>query len=61
MGNCGILQMTALELVHLMGCKTPWGKVVAIGLTGGERYCWMINKWGSVAMIPASEVVRYCQ
>jgi hypothetical protein len=33
--------------------KTRWGRVVAIGFIGGERYYWMISRWGTVSMMPA--------
>ena len=36
-----------------IGTKTQWGKIEAIGITGGERYYWMVDKYGCVAMIPA--------
>ncbi len=35
-----------------IGTKTKWGKIEAIGWTGGERYYWMIGANG-VAMMPA--------
>lgn len=31
---------------------SPYGKVQAVGLTGGERYYWMVNDDGDVAMMP---------
>ena len=37
-----------------LGSKTKWGKVVAVGWIG-ERYYWMIDKYG-VSMMPASVV-----
>jgi len=36
-----------------LGTKTKWGTIEAVGLTGGERYYWMVDKFGGVAMIPA--------
>lgn len=32
----------------------PWGRVVAVGTTGGERYYWLSGKSGIVSMIPAA-------
>lgn len=31
----------------------PWGRIAAIGVTGGERYYWFVDKDGCVSMIPA--------
>jgi hypothetical protein len=39
-----------------IGIKTKWGKITAVGITGGERYYWMVDKHGCVAMMPASVV-----
>lgn len=39
-----------------IGIKTEWGKITAVGITGGERYYWMVDKHGCVAMMPASVV-----
>jgi len=36
-----------------LGSKTKWGTIEAVGLTGGERYYWMIDKFKFVSMIPA--------
>lgn len=36
-----------------LGTETEWGTIEMIGLTGGERYYWMVDKDGCVAMIPA--------
>ena len=36
-----------------LGTKTVWGEVVAVGVIQGERYYWMIDKHGTVGMIPA--------
>lgn len=36
----------------------PWGTVEAVGMTGGERYYWLVHRSGTVAMLPASEVER---
>lgn len=41
-----------------IGRRTPWGRVRAVGLTGGERYYWMVDERGVVAMMPASVVER---
>ena len=35
-----------------LGTKTPWGEVGAVMWTGGERYYHLINKRGTVSMIP---------
>lgn len=39
-----------------LGTKTQWGKIEMVGITGGERYYWMLDKHGGVSMIPASIV-----
>ena len=39
----------------LLGTKTRWGKIVAVGYVG-ERYYWMIDKHGTVSMMPAISV-----
>ena len=39
----------------LLGSKTPWGLVVAIGMISGERYYWLVSANG-VAMMPAAVV-----
>lgn len=39
-----------------IGTNTPFGKVVAIGRTLGERYYWLISKSKVVSMMPASVV-----
>ena len=36
----------------MLGTKTIYGEVVAIGWVG-ERYYWLVDRHGSVAMIPA--------
>lgn len=36
--------------------KTPWGPIGAVGVVGGERYYWMIDKHGVVSMMPACVV-----
>lgn len=35
-----------------LGTDTRWGKVEMVGWTGGERYYWMLDAGGGVAMIP---------
>lgn len=40
------------------GTKTVWGKVQAVGITGGERYYWVVAQDGSVAMMPAFVVEK---
>lgn len=37
----------------LLGTKTVWGSLSAIGVIEGERYYWFVNDDESVAMIPA--------
>ena len=39
-----------------LGKKTPWGRISAVGLTGGERYYWMIARNGVISMMPADVV-----
>lgn len=39
-----------------LGTQTQWGNVAMIGVLSGERYYWMVDKHGSVAMMPASTV-----
>jgi hypothetical protein len=39
----------------LLGTRTPWGPIVAVGWVG-ERYAWMIDRHGTVSMMPASVV-----
>ena len=46
-----------------IGKKTRWGKIAAVGTTGGERYYWMTDKGNKtkcdcVSMIPAVDVER---
>lgn len=36
-----------------LGTETEWGTIEAIGITCGERYYWMIDKYKCVSMIPA--------
>ena len=33
----------------------PWGKIVQVGWVG-ERYYWLMNKRGDIAMMPADVV-----
>lgn len=44
------------EVPLRLGTETQWGAIGAVGLTGGERYYWMVDKHGSVAMMPACVV-----
>lgn len=30
----------------------PYGKIGAVGITGGERHYWLVNDNGDVAMMP---------
>lgn len=41
-----------------LGTKTVWGKISMIGITGGERYYWMVDKDRTVSMMPASIVEK---
>jgi hypothetical protein len=41
------------EIIPIGTRIDPWGEIVAIGLTGGERYYWL-DDGDSVAMIPAA-------
>jgi hypothetical protein len=36
----------------------PWGKIGAIGFVKGERYYFLIDREGSVSMMPADVVER---
>jgi len=36
-----------------LGTQTQWGKIEMVGITGGERYYWMLDKHKCVSMIPA--------
>lgn len=36
-----------------LGTKTEWGIIESVGITGGERYYWMVDKYKVVSMIPA--------
>ncbi len=38
---------------------SPYGKIAAIMLTGGERYYFLIDEVGTVSMMPAS-VIEPC-
>lgn len=46
----------ASETIVKLGSKTPYGKVVAVGLIGGERYYWMIGRGQGVSMMPADVI-----
>lgn len=37
----------------------PYGKIAAIGWLQGERYYWLIDKYGTVSMMPAFVVEKY--
>ena len=39
-----------------IGTKTQWGIIVAVAFISGERYYFMLDKYGGVAMMPASVV-----
>lgn len=34
----------------------PYGKVAAVGVTGGERYYWLIDRNDCVSMVPAATI-----
>ena len=36
-----------------IGTKTQWGIIQAIGFVG-ERYYWIVDKFGTVSMFPAN-------
>ena len=44
-----------------LGTKTKWGKIAAVGFRDGERYYMMIDKHGSVALMPAEAVEESVQ
>jgi hypothetical protein len=35
-----------------LGTETPEGVVQAVGITGGERYYWLVDAHGVVSMMP---------
>ena len=37
----------------MVGTRTKWGRVSAVGTVEGERYYWITDKHLSVAMMPA--------
>lgn len=39
-----------------LGTMTEWGRISAVGFTGGERYYWITDEDGAVAMMPADFV-----
>ena len=41
-----------------IGTWTRWGKIVAYGITGAERYYWMSKDRGDISMIPAALVEK---
>ena len=42
-----------------LGSETNYGTVHAVGYVGGERYYWLIDKKGTVSMMPSC-VVEIC-
>ncbi len=48
------MNATHAPIVPLGTVVKPWGKVSAVGFTGGERYYWLIDEHGTVSMMPAS-------
>lgn len=47
------MELTERHPIIPLGTKTQWGTIEAVGITGGERYYWMVDKFKSVSMIPA--------
>lgn len=47
--------MTDKQKIIVIGTKTKWGTIKAVGYVG-ERYYWIIDKYNVVSMIPASTV-----
>lgn len=41
-----------------LGTPTVWGQIVMVGILAGERYYWMRDKSGGIAMMPADVVER---
>jgi hypothetical protein len=41
-----------------LGTRTKFGKVSAIGFISGERYYFLINKFGVVSMMPAAVIEK---
>ncbi len=39
-----------------IGELTEWGEITAVGITGGERYYWLIDRDGTISMMPASTI-----
>ena len=39
-----------------LGTMTPWGKVAGVGVIGGERYYWLVDRDILVSMLPARMV-----
>ena len=35
-----------------LGSDTQWGKIIAVGIIEGERYYWMLDKSGTISMMP---------
>ena len=50
--------MLAMTYLPLGTIVKPYGRVAAVGTTGGERYYWLIDKHGTVSMIPAVEIEK---
>jgi len=45
----GIKLVTPLAI----GVETQWGKIVAVGWIGNERYYWVIDRYECTSMLPA--------
>ncbi len=39
-----------------LGSRTRWGKIASVAILSGERYYFMVDKHGEVAMMPAMVV-----
>ncbi len=46
------MEQKEIRLPLPLGTDTEWGKIQAVGLTGGERYYWIVDKDGDVSMLP---------
>jgi hypothetical protein len=44
-----------------LGVVIPLGTVKAVGSVGGERYYWILDKHGTVSMMPADVVERWAE
>lgn len=44
------------EKIAALDSMTPWGRIAAVAYISGERYYFLINKHGTVSMLPADIV-----